>query len=456
LKKNKLPVEGNDSARGYALKILVEVEEGAYVNIALNRLLTGLSMAEEERTFLTKLSYGVLQRLNTLDWAIALHLTSSLEKLTPWIRNILRLGAYQLLYMERIPESAVVDESVKLAYRFGHKGVAGLVNAVLREISRAKEELPWPVRDGDPLNYLSLFYSYPLWILKRWADRIGLEETEKLCIAQNQVPPLTVRTNTLKTTREKLRELLLEEGVKVEYCQYAPDGLKLTLAKKLIDLQSFKEGLFQIQGEASMLVAPLLNPKPGESVLDLCSAPGGKTLHMANLMENKGEIIAADLYPHRLRLLQGMIERQDIRIVHTEKMDGRSLPAERQNYFQRVLLDVPCSGLGVIQRKGELKWRRKEQDIPSLASLQAELLRSAFNALKPGGALVYSACTTEPEETRDIILDFYRDEPRAEPALLAPLLPPELILQEEEGMAYLWPHEHGLDGFFLARLRKKV
>jgi 16S rRNA (cytosine967-C5)-methyltransferase len=205
-----------------------------------------------------------------------------------------------------------------------------------------------------------------------------------------------------------------------------------------------------------MLVAPLLNPKAGETVLDLCSAPGGKTLHMAMLMENKGEIIAADLYPHRLRLLQGMIERQDINIVNTERLDGRNLPVDRHNYFQRVLLDVPCSGLGVIQRKGELKWRRKEQDIYSLASLQAELLRNAFNALKPGGALVYSACSTEPEETKDIMLDFYRDEPRAEPALLAPLLPPELILQEEDGMAYLRPHEHGLDGFFLARLRKKI
>ena len=449
-------IQENDSARGYALRILKEVEEGAYANIALNRLLSRISPTEEERSFLTELSYGVLQRLNTLDWILSLSLGSPLENLTPWIRNILRLGVYQLLYLKRVPESAAVDESVKLAYRFGHKGVAGLVNAVLRKVSRAREEIPWPSRLDNPSLYLSLVYSFPLWIVRRWIRQMGVNEAEELCSANNVVPPLSIRTNTLKTTPKRLKEFLEVEGIKAKFCRYAPEGLILKLTKKLTELNSFQDGLFQVQGEASMLVAPLVNPKPGDYVLDLCSAPGGKTLHMAMLMGNKGNIIAADLYPHRLKLLQKTMEQQDIKIVRTEKLDGRSISSAKYGYFNRVLLDVPCSGLGVVRRKGELKWRRKEQDIFSLARLQADLLRSAFQALKPGGVLVYSACSTEPEETKDVIYGFLQEEPSANPALLAPLLPPELRSQEtEEGMAYFWPHKHGLDGFFVARLRKK-
>lgn len=446
----------NDTARSYALKVLKEVEEGAYANIVLNRLLSSLSLAEEERSLLTELSYGVLQRLNTLDWVLSLFLTSPLEKLTPWIRNILRLGVYQILYLERVPESAAVDESVKLAYQFGHKGVAGLVNAVLRKVSRTRNEIPWPSKIDNPSLYLSLVYSFPLWLIRRWLGQMGFDEAEKLCIANNRVPPLSIRTNTLKTTPKKLKELLEAEGIKVEFCRYAPEGLVVKLTKKLTELKSFQDGLFQVQGEASMLVAPLVKPEPGDCVFDLCSAPGGKTLHMAMLMRNKGTIVAADLYPHRLKLLQKTMERQDIKIVRTEKLDGRTISSDKYGFFDRVLLDVPCSGLGVVRRKGELKWRRREKDLLSLAKLQSELLRSAFQALKPGGVLVYSACSTEPEETRDVILGFLKNEPSAIPALLAPLLPEELQSEEKEaGMAYLWPHKHGLDGFFLARLRKR-
>lgn len=449
-------IKENETARSHALRILKEVEEGAYANIALNRLLSQISLAEEERSFLTELTYGVLQRLNTLDWILSLFLTSPLEKLTPWIRNVLRLGVFQLLYLERVPVSAAVDESVKLAQRFGHKGVAGLVNAVLRKVSRAKEDIPWPSKSDDPPLYLSLVYSFPLWIVRRWIRQMGLNEAEELCLANNAVPPLSIRTNILKTSPKRLKGLLEEEGIKADLCRYAPEGLILHLTKRLTDLNSFQEGLFQVQGEASMLVAPLVNPKAGDLVLDLCSAPGGKTLHMAMLMGNKGNIVAADLYPHRLKLLQKTMERYNIKIVRTEKLDGRSISSGKYGYFDRVLLDVPCSGLGVVRRKGELKWRRKEQDIFSLARLQADLLRSAFQALRPGGVLVYSACSTEPEETKDVIYGFLQEEPSASLALLAPLLPAELQSQEtEEGMIYFYPHKHGLDGFFVARLRKK-
>jgi 16S rRNA (cytosine967-C5)-methyltransferase len=444
-------------ARDAALEVLKEIEEKeAYLNLVLNRVLSRQSFPGAERSLLTELSYGVIQRLNTLDWVITLYLTHPLEKLTPWVRNILRLGAYQLLFLDRIPDSAAVDESVKLAYRYGHKGVAGLVNAVLRKISVAKESLPWPSREKDPELYLSLRYSYPLWMVRRWLKNMGIDETEAFCSAGNLAPPLTVRTNTLRLSRSELKKTLELEGIEAADCRYAAEGLELKLFERLVDLTSFREGLFQVQGEASMLVAPLLNPQPGESVLDLCSAPGGKTIHMASLMHNQGNIVAADLYPHRLKLVRDAARRQGIKIIHLEKLDGRSLPPDKKGAFQRVLLDVPCSGHGVIRRKGDLKWRRQPEDIASLSLLQLQLLKEAFKTLIPGGVLLYSACTIEPEETTEVIDRFLELETSAQPAILSPLLPEGLRSEEEiEGRIFLWPHKHNLDGFFLARIRKK-
>jgi 16S rRNA (cytosine967-C5)-methyltransferase len=407
-KKNGTSKVAVINARDAALEVLKEVEEKeAYLNLVLNRVLSRQSLSGTERALLTELSYGVIQRLNTLDWVITLYLTHPLEKLTPWVRNILRLGTYQLLFLDRVPDSAAVDESVKLAYRYGHKGVAGLVNAVLRKISVTKESLPWPSREKNPELYLSLRYSYPLWMIRRWLKNMGIDETEAFCSDGNLAPPLTVRTNTLRLSRGELKKKLDLEGVKAEDCRYAPEGLQLKLSDRLVDLTSFREGFFQVQGEASMLVAPLLNPQPGESVLDLCSAPGGKTVHLAMLMQNQGNIIAADLYPHRLKLVQDAARRQGIKIINLEKIDGRSLPADKKEVFQRVLLDVPCSGHGVIRRKGDLKWRRQPEDIASLSQLQLQLLKEAFKALSPGGGSCYIApVLLNPRKPRRLLTNF--------------------------------------------------
>ncbi len=451
-------VEGEkQSAREAALIVLRDVElQDAYVNLALNRAISRGEFTDKERALLTELVYGVIQRLNTLDWALSLYLDRPLEKLTPWVRNILRLGAYQICYLQRVPPAAAVDEAVKQAYRYGHQGVAGLVNAVLRKLNDNREKLPWPAPRQDPVAYLSLYYSYPSWLVQRWLRELGYKETEALCAAGNKPAPLTVRTNTLRLSPPELQRKLLEEGVESEALLYARDGLQLKLNGQLEGLNSFQHGLFQVQGEASMLVAPLLNPQPGEMVLDLCSAPGGKTVHLAMLMENRGTVVAADLHPHRLKLVEDTARRQGIEIIITEKLDGRQIPAEKQNSFHRVLLDVPCSGLGVLRRKGDLKWRRQAEDIPVLAQLQLELLQGAFSALKPGGVLLYSACTFVPEETTEVINSFLKKEPRASMSLLSPYLPAALKGEEKEGgFLQLWPHRHGLDGFFMARLRKK-
>ncbi len=449
--------KGDTNARSAALEALKEVEEReAYLNLVLNRILSGISLSDAERSLFTELAYGVMQRRNTLDWVLSLFLNRPMEKLTIWIRNILRMGVYQLLYLPRIPDSAAVDEAVKLAYRYGHRGVAGLVNAVLRKVSAEKGSLPWPSREENPALYLSLRHSYPLWMVERWMENMGFEEAEAFCAAGNKVPPLTVRTNTLKLSKAELKKRLELEGVGAEDLVYAPEGLHLKLNKRLVELESFREGLFQVQGESSMLVAPLLNPQPGESVLDLCSAPGGKAVHLGILMQNRGNIVAADLYPQRLKLVQDAARRQGIDIINIEKLDGRSVDPDKEGAFQRVLADVPCSGLGVIRRKGDLKWRRRPEDISSLSELQLQLLKGAFKYLCRGGVLLYSACTTEPEETTGVIEKFLAAEPSAKLVMLSPLLSEKLRGEEKrEGMLYLWPHKHNLDGFFLARIRKK-
>ena len=265
--KNNLPAgyaKGDTSARSLALEVLKEVEEReAYLNLVLNRTLSSISLSDAERSLFTELAYGVMQRRNTLDWALSLYLNRPVEKLTIWIRNILRMGVYQLLYLPRIPDSAAVDEAVKLAYRYGHRGVAGLVNAVLRKVSAAKASLPWPSREEKPALYLSLRHSYPLWMVERWIENMGLEEAEAFCAAGNMVPPRTVRTNTLKLRKAELKKRLENEGVSAEDLVYAPDGLHLKLNKRLVELESFREDSFRSRGNLRCWLLLCFNPNRG-------------------------------------------------------------------------------------------------------------------------------------------------------------------------------------------------
>lgn len=445
------------NAREMAFDILKEAEEKKpYLNLLLNKKLSTYKLPQPERNFLTELTYGVVQRLNTLDWVLSLYLKYPLKKLTPSIRIVLRIGVYQLLYLDRVPASAAVDEAVKMAHRHGHRGVAGLVNAVLRKVNIERSNLPWPERSENE-QFLSLYYSYPLWMVRRWLTNMGEEEAEVFCRSGNTVPPLTARTNTLILQRAELKKILKDEGVEATNCIYAEEGLHLKLSGRLTDLNSFQKGFFHIQGESSMLVSRLVNPQPGENILDLCSAPGGKTTHLATIMANHGNILAGDLYSQRLKLVDEAARRQGLRIIQTQKIDGRNLPSSMHDYFHRVLLDAPCSGLGVIRRKADLKWRRQPDDINSLAALQLELLKGAYKALCPGGVLIYSACTLEPEETREVVDSFLRLEVSAQLSVLSPLLPTELQEEErEEGMVNLLPHRHNLDGFFVARIRKNL
>ncbi len=440
--------------REAALRALVRVEEdGAYLNLALPALVK--NMDPEERALAVHLARGTMQRLNTLDWSVSLFSHRQIHTLTPWVRNLLRLSAYQLIYLDRVPVYAVVDQAVHLARRFGHRGVAGLVNAVLRKLAREADSLPWPERKQDPLQYLSITYSQPQWIISRVIERMGLERAEQWCRSNLVIPNLSVRPNQMRISPQELVDRLETEGFQAEHSRRVPGLLQLTSGGSPASTGLFKAGLFSIQGESSALVAPLLNPQPEEMIIDLCSAPGGKTTHLAELSKDRGLIYAVDLHQSRLQMVKKAVQRLKLQSVKTLLADGRTITGDNFSAIAAapaaVLVDAPCSGLGVIRRLPEIKWRRSMQDLSGFQELQAELLQAAARLLPVGGRLLYSVCTNEPEETGQVVERFNREHQQFTLQKVPALLPAPLQReQENQYTASLQPDLHGLDGFFIA------
>lgn len=439
------------TAREAALTALVRVDQdSSYLNLTLPPLLVHLPL--RERGLASRIATGTLQHLNTIDWALSLYLKSPLEKLTPRIRSLLRLSAYQLLYLDRIPAHAAVDEAVHLAFRYGHRGVAGLTNAVLRRLAAQKEDLPWPNKQTRPAEALALGCSHPLWMVRRWINIYGLQEAEDLCRANNEPAPVSLRPNTLRTGAPQLKALLDAAGVEAVHNPVVPGLLIVNLQQSPADLDSFRKGLFTVQGESSALVAPLLAPVAGQKVLDLCSAPGGKTTHLAELMQDSGAVLAADLRRRRLSLVEEAARRLGLSSIRTLVADGREIHRSGLALQDRILVDAPCSGLGVIRRLPEVKWRRGEEQLLKMHKLQLDLLEAASLLLSAGGTLVYSVCSNEPEETAAVVAAFSTKHP--EMALHSEFagLPASLSGAVTcAGAINLLPHRHRVDGFFIAR-----
>ncbi len=452
-----MPAEqkGPKNAREAALKALVRFEKDrAYLNLILPDITAKLS--GEDRALAVQIASGTLERLNTLDWVLNLYSTTKIDKMTPWLRNLLRIGTYQLLYLDRVPAYAAVDESVCLARRYGHRGVAGLTNAVLRKIDSESGALPWPDIATSPIDYLSLKYSIPPWLVKRAACRFGFSEAESWSQAVNIKPALSVRPNLLRTDLASLSERLTQEGFNVTGSPVVPAMLRLSgTAGSPAAAEAFRAGLYTIQGESSALVAPMLEPQPGETVVDLCSAPGGKTTHLAELMADRGLVYAIEQHSARLRLVEKAALRLGLNCIRPVVADGRSAAGLNLKQPAAVLVDAPCSGLGVIGRLPEIKWRRTEEDLEVLQKLQIELLAAAASLLTQGGRLIYSVCTTEPEETVQVVEKFGCSNPDFVRELLVSRLPSALQGGENTtGAVTIFPHQHGLDGFFIAGWRK--
>lgn len=437
------------TGREAALHNLMAIEEGgSYANLVTGRGTQALSDAE--RRLATELTQGVTRRRGTLDWTLGQLLKDPLEKLTPPIRNLLRLGAYQLLYLTKVPASAAVNESVKLAHRYGHAGVAKLVNGVLRTLDRRRGELEPPRFETDPVAAMTHRYALPPWLAERWVERYG-EAAESLG-AWSLVPPrLALRVNTIKATVEQVTAALAAAGVAFEPSAVVPEGLRLQGTVDVTALPGYNEGWWYVQDEGAMLISRCLDPQPGETVIDVGAAPGGKTTHLAQLMGNRGTVLAVDSHAGRLQLLQENCERLGVDIVTLVERSGADLSDLPQ--ADRILLDVPCSGLGVLPRKPDVRWRQTPAGIQALTAIQDALLDAAATRVKPGGRVVYSTCTISREENQDRIRRFLATHPDFSLGDLAPHLPEAWRTDiEDTGMIQLWPPRHGVDGFFIALL----
>lgn len=443
----------NKKVREYALEILHRVDtQKSYANLLLNSVPDDDS--QQMRPFLTQLVKGTLEWRSRIDHRLQPLLQTPLEKMNPWVRNALRLGAYEVLFLDKVPKEVSVNEAVNLAKKYARgKSSGGLVNAVLRKIA-ATPHASGP--EASPsIEDMAASLSHPQWLLTLWAEQLGLEEARKLCEANNSRWVRCIRANTLRISAADLRDELAKEGVECAPGRYDPDCLYVTATPKglsLPRLSSFARGLFTIQDESSALVARLLGAAPGEFLIDLCSAPGGKAAASAAFMGDKGVIAAVDPHPNRLRLVNELCGRLGITSVHPLAADGRSVsfgsPADK------ILIDAPCSGLGTLGNKADLRWQKKEEDIGSLVHLQWELLEHAASLLREGGSMVYSSCTINRHENQDIVRHFLE----AHDDFV--LVPATEVLQDEvttpEGFLQTIPHSHGIAGAFGALLMKKA
>ncbi len=449
-----------ESARESALRALIEIDEkDSYARQARNRILDSGDLALRDRAFCTELILGVTKHRKTIDHIIETFSTRPVRKMDPVTRNTLRLGVYQISYLERIPKHAAVSESVALAKKYAHIGSAGFVNAVLRSFLRKPDAIRFPDPVYDEVSYISLKYSHPEWLVSRWIKRFGDEETIRLCQANNEEAPLTVRTNTLKTTRDALVKELGLGGFEAHPSHLVDEGIEVRNTGNLFGHELYLKGMFFAQDIASMLVAHALAPEPNECVLDVAAAPGGKTTHIAQLMEDRGKIIACDAYDHRLEFIKSNLERLGISSVRPVLCDSRNLPEDiKAIEFDKVLLDAPCSGTGVLRRRADLRWQRTEEDLERLVVLQRELLESAAHQVKSGGVLVFSTCSIEPEENSELISDFVSEHPEFSVENVQPYLPVGFKTAfQEQGKPYVntYPHIHRIDGFFIARLIRR-
>lgn len=359
-----------------------------------------------DRAFFQEIAYGVLRHRSLVDRVVAAFLKGDIQTLPVAVLNILRSGAYQIIFMNRVPASAAVNESVKIAKKLGHAGTAGLVNAVLRKVAGKGREVADAGEKGAGVPSMALRYSHPEWLVSRWVDRYGREKADALLAANNEVPPLTLRCNSLKGSREGLLEKLKQEGVAAVATSVSPHGIRLVEGNPF-ETTAFREGCFSVQDEGAQLVSLLLAPGPADVVLDLCAAPGGKATHLAEIMGDGGRVVAVDSSAQRMQRVSEAVSRLGLRSVVPLVADA-SLPSLSTvaGEHDKVLADVPCSGLGVLRRHPEARWEKKESDLGRLKARQLAILKNASACLRHGGVLVYATCSTEPEENMEVVTEF--------------------------------------------------
>ncbi len=442
------------NSRELAFSLLYRVaNDGAYANLLLDKELSSNDLTRQDAALITQLVYGVLRRQAALDHMIGQFLTRPLNKLPLKILLILRLGVYQLYYMDKIPASAAVNESVKLAKKHGHEGTVRLVNGVLRKIAASLETISWPDPAENMVKYIAVTESHPVFLVERWLAELGPEETMALCQKNNETSPLTLRVNTLQITKGEVLAELAALGIEAKEGLWAPDAVILQGGNAPGSLAIFRQGKVLVQDESSQLAALNLAPPPGGKVLDLCAAPGGKTTYLAQLMEDSGEIRAFDVYPHKIALIEENCRRLGVHIVHAALGDAAVLNRELLDWADAVLVDAPCSGLGVLGRRPDARWQKSPALICEMALLSGKILDNAAAYVKKGGRLLYSTCTLTHEENQDNVAAFLKNHPAFHLVPLPAL--PKAWQAEGAAMWQIWPQRSGTDGFFLALLERK-
>ena len=395
-----------DKVREIALKTLYKIDkEQAYSNIALDETIKENRNKIDERDigFISEIVYGVTTWRLTIDEIIKKYSKIRLKKISPWILNILRMGIYQIVFLDKVPKSASVNESVNLAKRYGHKSSSNFVNAILRKVDKNDYKDFFDIKDD--IERVSKTTSMPVWIIEELLKDNNIKKVEEICRCSNIRPKVTIRVNDLKTSKEELAQIL--EDRKIEFKEgFLKDFLVLKNIKNIENLDLFKDGFFTIQDEEAGLIALIMDPKPNEKILDACSSPGGKTTYMAELMKNKGEILACDLHGHRVNLVEKNAKRLGIDIIKTKCEDATVLNPKYIESFDKILLDVPCLGLGVLKRKPDIKWRRKKEDIVEICKIQEKILETCSKYVKPNGQIVYSTCSIIKDENDKIIENF--------------------------------------------------
>jgi len=436
--------------RGTAVKVLNRVERtDSYLDKLLDAELKSRDVADIDKSLFAEIVHGVVRWQGRLDWILNGFTHGNFSKSEVNVRNALRVALYQILFLTHVPQYAAVHEAVEFIKRIRGEKFAGFVNAVLRNIIRTLDGIHYPNPDEDLTQYLAVYYSHPLWMIKRWLQRFGREETEKFLMANNEVPGLTLRINKLKITPSEFLTLLEKNNIPFQGSSFIDYFIKVKSLSGIAQMNIFQSGFFTIQDESAALPVLLLDPQSGDRVIDMCAAPGGKTTFIAELMKNSGKIIAIDKYESKLNLIRTSCERLGIGNVETLVADSSDVvipPADK------IIVDVPCSGLGTLRKKPDIKWKREPEDIQHLVRRQTTLLENAAGLVKPGGVLVYSTCTVEPEENSGVIHTFLEKHPEFKIDDAQKFVNSSVVTSE--GFIETFPHRHHVDGSFAARLIK--
>jgi len=439
------------SVRDAAIRVLSEIDnEGKFSNKLLQQY-SESELSKEDIRLLRELVYGVVENRMYIDKIIRSASSVKMKKIHPMILQILRLGVYQIGFMDRIPAHASINEAVKLAKKYGHKGTVGYVNGVLRRIEREREQY-FSNDEPSSADDLAIRYSHPDYLVRLWIEQFGFEFAKKLIVANNSRPLLSLRVNTLKTDREDLMGMLKKYNLELIKGELSEDCVRVVNPENITETKEFKDGLFTIQDESSMMVTEIAGPIEGNTVLDVCSAPGGKATHIAQRMNNRGRVIARDLYAQKINLVMENAERLGIEIIKGQVHDATEFDESLKDMVDICIVDAPCSGFGLLRRKPDIKFNRKSEDVESLIDIQSSILNVSSGYVKSGGKLIYSTCTLNIEENLNQVRKFL--ERNSQFKLKAIELPHGKIISEtqESGYIELYPHIHGTDGFFIANM----